>query len=478
MTAGVSAVLEPLKVRTVTKGRAQAYQAVHCIQKWMHSNLRKEGIFRLIGETVSEDVIKDLLRKRKPGDYLISGDYSAATDNLKLDVTKAIFERILLRLFCDSSDPREAEELVVLARKVLYEHRIFYPRLGPEGVCLPMVQQATGQLMGSPLSFPILCLANCICAWISVFPESSFEDLPMLVNGDDIAFSCNREEYNYWSNHLSDFGFVKSVGKNYCHRRFLMINSEMFDASYEVTGKCHIPYYPVGLLIGRSKVSKKEDEEAPPVVVSLELCLRGSSNPDRTLLRFMAHNHKKVEEVTSRKTNLFLPISRGGLGLKNYGAKYHVGLWQRKYAAYLSQMPILRTDHFVREASEAGQWCPTYKVLDFGVKPSMDDYEILPTLIGEDGESVSEQTWLPGLELDARKQFLESLNKRSKDYLSDIRHDGPAGWRLMDPNGLTVWKTRLSGSKLRKIMHSKPLAGDLLDELPYRYSAYKPFGCR
>jgi hypothetical protein len=46
MTAGVSAVLEPLKVRTVTKGRARAYNAVHGVQKWMHSSLREERVFK------------------------------------------------------------------------------------------------------------------------------------------------------------------------------------------------------------------------------------------------------------------------------------------------------------------------------------------------------------------------------------------------------------------------------------------------
>jgi len=170
MTAGVSAVLEPLKVRTVTKGRAQAYNAVHGIQKWMHSSLRQHRIFQLIGHTVDEDIIKQQLALRKPGELLISGDYSAATDNLKIEVTKTIFEVILRRLCEDLDWSEEALRLTVLARKVLYEHIISYP--GSSG--LEEVEQGTGQLMGSVLSFPILCIANCICCWISLFGENSF----------------------------------------------------------------------------------------------------------------------------------------------------------------------------------------------------------------------------------------------------------------------------------------------------------------
>jgi len=474
MTCKVATVLEPLKVRTVTKGRAQAYQAVHGVQKWMHGNLRRTDVFRLIGQTVDENVIKELFEKRLPGEKFISGDYSAATDNLKIDVTKTLFERILFRLANDLEYSDEALQLVTLCRKVLYEHIVSYPK--DSG--LEDVKQATGQLMGSPLSFPLLCLANCICCWICLFPDKKFEELPMLVNGDDIAFACSDERYAKWSDSLKDFGFVKSVGKNYCHQRFMIINSELFDSKYKETGRCHLPYFASGLLLGRSKVCKNEDGlEAPPVVVSLELCLRGSDNPNRTISRFMAYNHEKVEKVTGRKTSLFLPITRGGLGLKPYGVHYHVSLWQRRYAAYLSKRGVLRTSHFVREADEPGQWHPTYRILDTDLKPDMTDYEILPGLI-EDGIDVSESTWLPGLTEQSRRLFLTGIDNRTREHQLSLAGHGPAGWKLMDTEGRTVWKTSLSGAANRAILREKPLSGELLDELPYRYTDYRPVGLR
>jgi len=472
MTAKVATVLEPLKVRPVTKGRAQAYSAVHGIQKWMHGNLRRASVFKF-GQTVDESLIQDqVFKRRKPGESFISGDYSAATDNLKIAVTKTIFERILIRLAKDLEYSDEAVELTLLARRVLYEHRISYPKASG----LEDIIQASGQLMGSPLSFPILCLANCICCWITLFDEYAFEDLPILVNGDDISFACSLERYALWSSRLEDYGFFKSVGKNYCHKRFMIINSELFDSKYELTGRCHLPYFASGLLMGRSKVCKNEDAlEAPPVVVSLQLCLRGSQNPERTLSRFMAYNHEKVEKVTCRKTALFLPITRGVLGLDSSGVKYHVSLWQRRYAAYLASQSVLRTNHFVREADEAGQWMPSYRVLDTDLRPDMSQYEVLPGLIDDrTGEDVTEQTWLPGLSGIERKLFLQRIYARTRDYQQEIAPTGPTGWKIMDNEGRTTWKSHLNGSTLRKIQRQTPLAGNLLDELPYRYSSYKP----
>jgi len=454
----------------------------------MHKNLRRIPVFRLIGKTVEDSDIKSLMSKRKPGERFVSGDYSAATDNLKIAVTKAIFERVLLRLTHDCADSEEAKMLCYLARKVLYEHVISYPvKSGIEDVV-----QATGQLMGSPLSFPILCMANCICCQIALFPEYTVDpndpevsELPMLVNGDDIAFCCSKERYAVWSEGIKDFGFVKSVGKNYFDERFLIINSELFDSEYEKTGRCHLPYFCSGLLLGRSKVAKNEDAlEAPPIVVSLELCLRGSNDPTRTLRGFMAYHHDKVSQVTSNRTNLFLPITRGGLGLKSYGAKklsdkgYLIPaetptLWQRKYATYLANQKVLRTDHFVREADEAGPWIAVKRVQDADLAPDFFQYRTpLPDLTEEDVDVQS--TWLPGLTEEARNSFLEQLYERSKDFLSTLKIEGPAGWRKLDSDGHTVWRSNLRGRVLRQIERCQPHVGSLMDELPYRYGISAP----
>jgi len=456
MTAGVAAVLEPLKVRTVTKGRAQAYNAVHGIQKWMHSSLRQMQVFRLIGETVSEDVIKGLFRLRQPGELLISGDYSAATDNLKIEVTKTIFEVILRRLCQDLDWSTEALELTTLARKVLYEHEIHYPMTSH----LDAVEQGTGQLMGSVLSFPILCMANCICCWISLFPERSIFDLPILVNGDDIAFSCTRARYNIWSDHLAEFGFVKSIGKNYCHKRFMIINSELFDSEYLRTGHCHLPYFNAGLLLGRHKVAKVksasvfDDDPEPevPIVSTLDLVLRGAFNPERALKRFIHYNLDAVREVTAGRLNLFLPRSRGGLELRDYGIPNHISLWQRRYATFIANQEVSKLPSYGRDAQEEDQYLPIKKV-------KYDPWSIDQDLDLKDSLRAVAHNW----ELSSKERRLE------------LMRNGPVGWRIADVNATTVWNPKLSGSKLRAIARCSPMKGDLLGEIHYRYTvSYHP----
>lgn len=450
MTAAVAAVLEPLKVRTVTKGRAQAYNAVHGIQKWMHSSLRENRVFQLIGKTVNEDVIKEQFALRKPGEFLISGDYSAATDNLKIEVTKTIFEVILRRIADDLDWSDESFKLISLARKVLYEHEIYYPL----GSGLEPVLQGTGQLMGSVLSFPILCLANCICCWISLFPELRYSQLPILVNGDDIAFSCTRARYKTWSDHLADFGFVKSVGKNYCHRRFMIINSELFDSEYLRSGQCHIPYFNAGLLLGRHKVAKlkslnvhdDEPEEQVPIVSTLDLVLNGARNPERALGRFIHYNLDAIREVTAGRLNLFLPRSRGGLGLRDYGIPNHISLWQRRYATFISNQEVSKLHGYSRDACEEDQYLPIKKV-------KFDPWDVDQDLELKDKLNAVAHNW--GL--------------TTKERRLELMRNGPTGWRVADPDASTVWNPKLSGSKLRAIQRCSPMR-DLSGEIHYRYT--------
>jgi len=423
----------------------------------MHSSLRESRVFQLIGSTVSEDVIKEQFRLRQPGEFLISGDYSAATDNLKIEVTKTIFEVILRRIAEDLDWSAEAESLCHLARKVLYEHVISYPK--DSGI--QDVMQGTGQLMGSVLSFPILCLANCICCWISLYGNLSFQELPILVNGDDIAFSCTRARYKIWSDSLADFGFVKSVGKNYCHKRFMIINSELFDSEYLKSGRCHLPFFNAGLLLGRHRVSKVKsvpmikvgdyfedgDVEQMPIVTTLDLVLGGAVHPERALGRFIHYNMDAIKEVTSNKMNLFLPRCRGGLGIASHGINYKITSWQRRYATYLENQEVQKLPCFKRDAVEAGQYLPVSKVrTDPWSVP--DDLDLVEKL-----NQVAHNFWCC-----------------SREKLDEIRNEGPTGWKIADPDGESKWQTKLSGCRLRAIGRCPMFGGSLLSQLHYRYT--------
>lgn len=87
--------------------------------------------------------------------------------------------------------------------------------------------------MGSPTSFPVLCLINLAITRL-VFEirfdrKFRLEDLPICVNGDDVLFWAPDEEfYDDWKTLTGLAGLKFSLGKNYTHKSVCIINSEMY----------------------------------------------------------------------------------------------------------------------------------------------------------------------------------------------------------------------------------------------------------
>jgi len=95
--------------------------------------------------------------------------------------------------------------------------------------------------MGSPTSFPILCLINLAAtkvAFEEFFRENGLlkkneyfllSELPMCVNGDDILFWCyDGSLYSKWKEVTKACGLKFSLGKNYTHNNVAIINSQMY----------------------------------------------------------------------------------------------------------------------------------------------------------------------------------------------------------------------------------------------------------
>ena len=78
----IPAVLEPLKVRVISKGDALSYFRMNELQKVLHGSLRRMNCFRLIGRPFLETDLVDLRRRADPNWEWFSIDYSSATDNL------------------------------------------------------------------------------------------------------------------------------------------------------------------------------------------------------------------------------------------------------------------------------------------------------------------------------------------------------------------------------------------------------------
>jgi hypothetical protein len=109
-------------------------------------------------------------------DYQTSVDLVNATDGLSHVVSKAILDSLF---FTSVKIPRSVRSLAHLSLEPFFE--------GSEGKVLRVRH---GQMMGSYLSFPLLCLHSYLAArWAARFDE----DARFLVNGDDCLISAKRE---------------------------------------------------------------------------------------------------------------------------------------------------------------------------------------------------------------------------------------------------------------------------------------------
>jgi len=87
--------------------------------------------------------------------------------------------------------------------------------------------------MGSPTSFPVLCLVNVAATLVSFNraygKKVALSDLPVCINGDDVLFwSRNQKHYEIWKQITGECGLKFSLGKNYTSRDFCVINSELY----------------------------------------------------------------------------------------------------------------------------------------------------------------------------------------------------------------------------------------------------------
>jgi len=232
--AQVVPLLEAFKVRTITKGDCDQYHLARRWQKVIHGIMRKQQNCRLIGQPCNSAYLSqifgnspyvNLLDKEA---FYVSGDYESATDLLHPFLSEVANEAIGQRLRIPLEDQW-------VLKQCLTGHSLKYTKNGP------LHKQQWGQLMGSPSSFPILCLIN--LAATKVAYEEYFRsigslgknefcvlgELPMCVNGDDILYWCySNLHYDIWKEVTKQCGLKFSLGKNYTHKRVAIINSELY----------------------------------------------------------------------------------------------------------------------------------------------------------------------------------------------------------------------------------------------------------
>lgn len=205
------AIPEPLKVRMITKEQPLSY-ALKPLQKAMAKALTKFPCFfpGFKGE------IEEFVNRNLEGQngFILSGDYDSATDRLNSDIMST----------CLSELKKVFSSHTVLCQYMDFfggQHVVHYP----EWTKLQPVVQRNGQLMGSLLSFPILCIAN--AATLCHLRKQGLSELKACINGDDILFVDTDRHIRSWKRISTSMGLVPSVGKNFQSRSFGTINSQM-----------------------------------------------------------------------------------------------------------------------------------------------------------------------------------------------------------------------------------------------------------
>jgi len=285
----VQPIVEPLKVRTITAGIGDTF-CLKPLQRAMWHALGLEPQFCLThGTNNLEPAIERIYENSSPEDSWISGDYSAATDSFAISASKALLEGIL-----ESIDHEPTKRW---AMKEISPHLLVYPK----GSGLTPILQESGQLMGSLLSFPLLCLLNdCTAKFVGLHPDQ------YLINGDDILMRTNAEVYPKWKEKVQEFGLLLSAGKNYIHKDFGTVNSQLVCEG-------------IVLNSGKQRVLDRKSQVLGECLRDLEI-LMDSDTPDEVHELFKSVNRSKLSRTVR---SISVPVSHGGLSF-NWGKRENI----------------------------------------------------------------------------------------------------------------------------------------------------------
>jgi hypothetical protein len=353
---------EPLKIRTISKGPPYTYFVLQPVQQFLHKIMRKHPCFKLIGETINAGLISDALFKNVSNtdcklsgdDGLLSVDYKGATDSIDpyySDIAvKSISEHVKLPPF-----------LTTLFHRSLTGHNmsidpILLSRMGfPMDLC-PLIPQKWGQLMGSVMSFIILCILNFAvlrATWEIDHGETVIAKLaPVIVNGDDGGLPGSDSVMHIWKGVSSLVGFQPSVGKVYWSKNYINMNS----TGYRLKNGSlkQIPYVNMGLVTGlkRSGGSVSVLDEADISVGArhhelMKNCINDLDFRGRVHGLFSKYNKPILKAF---ELPWFIPENLGGYGLMPIvGYKVYQGLvMNSKFIHGPSKLDLMIASDIVR----------------------------------------------------------------------------------------------------------------------------------
>jgi hypothetical protein len=315
---------EALKVRVITKGPAFTYTALKPLQRKMWSILSSLKTFELTGTPVTPLIVNRRMGKLRDDEDFISADYKNATNDMMSWASETVVQAISDELAL----PQEERELFIRA---MTQHVIENPETKERK------PQKHGQLMGSVVSFIVLCVVNATICRMAIeasrgqIGRLTLDACRMLINGDDAVFRSNAVGYRNWEILAAFVGMKPSIGKVYRSKHFLNINSTTYnyhaDGFYSTREKElvrfeHVKSVNLGLMFGLKRSGGKTDavDEGPTSLGARARALVSdapSELSEELVKRFIRGNH---DALTTVNLPWFIPETLGGVGLPEAGS--------------------------------------------------------------------------------------------------------------------------------------------------------------
>jgi hypothetical protein len=304
------ALAESLKIRVISKGPCYKYFLLKPLQVFLSKLLGRHVPFALTRNTdltFTTELLNSVLGDQEGQFHSL--DYEGATDNFNPLVSEVICDEISSCMGLD-------DQLRSDFRDALTGHYLDGQR------------QRWGQLMGSVVSFVVLCVGNAAIVRRSLelthqrsIPLST---CPMLINGDDGLVRAPPCFLSIWKQLSTLVGLKPSLGKVYSHDRYANINSTSFWLGPD--GRLsHIPYVNMGLAYGLKRSGELQNrdlyDEYDPQTSSLGSRHRNLLDTCPVRLRRSVHDlflrchHDLLRSPLLSGISWYAPESLGGLGL-------------------------------------------------------------------------------------------------------------------------------------------------------------------
>lgn len=307
--------VKPKAIKTGGKIRTITIDSYHDLEfaQWNEilSYCIRQEKWCVFGKTV-EAFMKDRPDFADEG-WWTSGDLESATDLFNGDFARAVFD--LLRDRAKQGERGITEEQWQRMRSITTDAILEFTRNSVD-------QQVRGQLMGSLLSFPILCLVS-LTAWAVGEGKSEAylaepckkmrnqmrDQWRVGVNGDDIFFPGTGVG---WAKGVEAVGGRISRGKSLRSKRYFTVNSELWSRPEDSGLFSKAPIFRPSLLLsylGGTRIQAQLDSFLEFLEHPLEL-----NNP----------TWDAIWMIILRRSRVTAPVSLGGLGLPSYPQTSHL----------------------------------------------------------------------------------------------------------------------------------------------------------